>query len=282
MSPSNMAIAQNKYAFDSVKHIHYLTLENGEQKPLIGTTTAIGVLNKPLTWWASGMCAGVMGWANPKNVSKKELEDKASEALASLQGMSLDKYLTLLNTAYRAHSVKKDTAADQGVSLHSSIEDFIKNEIAGQAQFPLIDDRIKPFVEWAKTNQVKFVASELHCYSEVLWAGGICDFLYYDKDGLLVLGDIKSSKEPYYSHWLQLGAYNTQLLENGGFTPDGKNIFEAPKEIAYHSVFCAGKGLDKPFINRKTNETRRAFSYTINLYKEKIWWEDAKCVEKTK
>ena len=50
-----------KYRFEKEQHIHLL-----DERPLIGTTTALSVLNKPLTWWASGLAVEALGWYNTK------------------------------------------------------------------------------------------------------------------------------------------------------------------------------------------------------------------------
>jgi len=51
------------------------------------------------------------------------------------------------------------------------------------------------------------------------------DFAYEDMEGNYVLGDFKSAAGFYYSYYLQLGAYDFQISENGGFTPKGEKIF---------------------------------------------------------
>ena len=263
------------YQFDSAHHIHLL-----DGKPLIGTTTALYILDKPgLVWWGSSLACAEFGWVNPKKASVKEFEEASKNKLAEIKQMDNEQYLRLLNTAYRAHSVKKTESAEKGISLHEQIENYIKCKVSGTEPL-LIDDSIKPFVEWSEKNVSRFLFSELHCYSEVLWAGGIIDFCYIDKQGRNVLGDIKSSEKPYYSHWLQLGAYTTQLSENGGYTPEGKRVFTLDKPIAYHAVFCERGGLGKPFFNFEMDGVRKAFAYCINLYKEKIWWDDKKCVKR--
>src|SRR5437899_1811597 len=55
-----------RYRFHDKDGEHLHTLDG---KPLIGTSTAIRVLNKPLTWWAAGMALTPLGWLN-KNKSK--------------------------------------------------------------------------------------------------------------------------------------------------------------------------------------------------------------------
>ena len=275
----------NKYSFDSIKHLHFLTLENGEQKPLIGTTTAIGILDKPLAYWASGLAVKELGWSpiNDKITKKKIARELrlpiAAQRFAEIKTLTDDEYLTLLDKGYKAHAASKDKSADKGVDLHSLLEQYILSQING-VKVPVLAE-IEAFAQWSEKNGKRFLFTELHCYSEVLWCGGIADFGYIDMNGEVVLGDFKSSPVPYYSHWLQCGAYQTQLEENGGFSANGNKIFTLPKEIKYHAIFCAGKGLDKPFFNKETDKLRKAFAYAVKLYQEKIWWEDGKYVIST-
>ena len=40
---------ENRYKFDAKEHLHSL-----DSKPLVGTSTVMGIVAKPLTWWAAG------------------------------------------------------------------------------------------------------------------------------------------------------------------------------------------------------------------------------------
>jgi len=256
------------YRLDRVRHIH-----SYDGAPLIGTTTALEVLAKPLTWWASGMAVGELGWLNPKKNAKNDCLIKAGESLTRIKLMTIGDYMGLLDQAYRAHNKKKDTAKDEGIDLHAQIESYIKSKMAcGLELIP--DEKIKPFVEWCDKFVKRFLFSELCCYSKVLHVGGIADFGYEDMEGNFVLGDIKSAKEAYYSHWLQVGGYDLQISENGGFTENGERVFTLKQPFAYHAIFCAGAGIGKPFFNRNLR-TKQAFSFTVNLYREKMFFEEA-------
>jgi len=262
---------KNRYWFDDKQHIHLL-----DGRPLIGTTTAINVLGKTLTWWASGMACEVMGWRNPKNVSVAEIDTAATEALANIKGMGLEDYIKLLNKAYRAHNDTLKKKADTGTDLHSMLEDFIKGQIRGvNIKDSKPSERITDFVVWSEKNVEKFVFSEAHCYSESKWVGGIPDFGYIDKQNKFVLGDFKSSKVAYFNHWVQVGGYHCQIEENGLYNADGSVLLsrQSLPQISYHAIFCAGKSLAKPFFNLATARTRRAFNYVLEMYKEKLFFE---------
>ncbi len=262
MNPS--PTTQTGYRFDSQNHIHSL---NG--KALVGTTTVLKIISKPLTWWASGMAVTELGWLNPKKYPKTECEEQAKKILENIKKMDGADYIRILNKAYRAHNASKEKSADKGLDLHEMLEDFIKKQISvGRGYY--INDLINPFIEWSQKNVKRFLFSELHCYSESMWTGGIADFGYIDMQDRYVLGDFKSSAEAYWDHAVQLGGYDLEIEQNGGFSANGEKIFTLDKPFDYHAIFAARAGLDKPFIDRNIGNAKVAFVNALNLYKESM------------
>ena len=259
--------ATKQYHFASDIHAHFLG-----NSPLIGTTTVLSILDKPLAFWASGLACAELGWMNSKLFSEEVRLRKAKEYLSLIGAMNEKQYLALLDKAYKAHSVRVNKAKTSGVDMHRLLEEYIEGEIAGTGTL-LPDPIIKPFVSWSQKNVKKFLFSELHCYSEVLHTGGIADFGFIDMENKRVLGDFKSSKGIYFSMWLQCSGYDMELLENGGFTPDGQLIYEPGQKFDYHAIFAEKVGLDKPEFNFDVARTKRAFSCCVQLYKEKLFWE---------
>lgn len=254
------------YSFDKAGHVHSL-----DGKPIIGTTTALGIIAKPLTWWASGLACTEFGWLNTKKSTPQERTETASKRLAEIKGMEVDAYIELLEKAYRAHNTKKDDAADKGVDLHAEIENYIKGQMAGTGML-FDDERIQPFVDWTKANVKRFLFSEMCCFSRKLLVGGIADFGYVDMADNNVLGDIKSSKEAYFNQAAQLGGYDIQLSENGGYTETGEKVWTMDKPFKYHAIFAAGAGIGKPFFNTKVESAKTAFAHALGLYKEDLFF----------
>lgn len=260
------------YHFDEVKHVHWLN-----DKPLIGTTTALKIIAKPLTWWASGLACSEFGWMNTKGVTKEERADlekqaskRAFDRLTEIKSMSHVDYRLLLDKAYRAHSESLKKSADTGTDMHSELEKYIKSQITQQSE-PVINDSIVPFVQWANKNVKRFLFSEVHCYSEKMWVGGIADFAYIDKEDRYVLGDFKSHKEAYWTDVLQVAGYDLQLSEIGGVTTDGKPLFALVKPFDYYAIFCERAGLDKPYFERvQYQSAKEAFKSAVELYKRSI------------
>jgi hypothetical protein len=115
------------------EHLHEL-----DGKPLLGTSTVVSVIAKPLTWWASGLAVAELGWvkeltaySKPKP-TKEEIEENKKQRLESagvhlleLKAMEPESFVKLLDKAYKAHSVKLDKAADKGSDMHLDLSNFI-------------------------------------------------------------------------------------------------------------------------------------------------------------
>ena len=260
----------NRFKFNKERH-HYSL----DDKPLIGCTTALSVLDKPgLTWWASSLACQQLGWINPKDNPPDECIKSAETIHSNIKNMTTAEYVRLLNSAYKAHNERKKSSASKGTDLHALCELYIKGRIAGvKGQEMPIPLEIEAFHKWSETNVKQFLFSEMFCYSQIMWTGGCADFAYIDNSDRVVLGDFKSSKSVYFSQFAQCGGYQSMLEENGGFNESGDLIFELPRPIDYHAIFSFSVGLDKPFFSRDTEKVKRAFSYCVELYRTKMFFE---------
>src|SRR3990167_917010 len=127
--------AEKEYRFLDEKGEHRHELGG---KPLLGTSSVVGVLAKPLTWWASGMVCGIFGWLNPKNNPVEALKSRAGEVLEQIKGLDTESYLFLLEKAYKAHNEKKEISAEEGTNMHSLLEDYVKKMITDQGGKPML------------------------------------------------------------------------------------------------------------------------------------------------
>lgn len=230
-----------KFIDDERKNLHLHTL-NGE--PLLGTSTVTNVLAKPLTWWASGLAVGKLGWTNSKvkiagkysTVPQDERLLKVASYLERIKQMQPEAYLGLLDEAYRAHADKLDESADKGINRHEILEKYIKGCIALGGE-PLDvqeeDPLVQKFIEWSLVNVKEFILSEAHTFSERLWIGGIVDCVALLTSGDVAVIDFKSSREAYDNQWIQTALYDIQLSESGAFTKDGEQIHASLKATKY-------------------------------------------------
>lgn len=280
----NARISMNKYRYnDEVdpdtgkqKHLHQV-FKDEKWSNLTGTSTVVSkTIPKPLTWWASGLAVGKLGWVKAKDwKTLKTKEDKdtdlkrrleaVSEPFETIKSMDVVSYLKLLDSAYRAHDESLDKSAQKGTDLHAELERYVKdvmNDNDGQTY----DDKILPFIEWSKKNVKKFWASEGHCYSEVLWVGGKFDVIAELNDGEFAIIDFKSSKEAYKSQFIQIGGYAIEVEENGVLTKNGELLFKLDKPITQFIVIPFGSPRPAPTIMRGVETFKKGFKDAVSLY----------------
>lgn len=261
----------NRYKFidENKEHLHTL-----DGKPLIGTTTALSIISKELTWWASGMACAEFGWLNPKKNKSEDCEHEAIKGQQKIKAMAESEYIYFLNKAYRAHNDFKEKRAGEGTDLHDLAEQLIKWKMEGLEPL-LIDPRLKSFFEWTEKNVKRFLFSEIHCYSERLWVGGKTDFGYEDMEGNYVLADIKSRDKDYFSDHVQCGGYDIQLQTSNGLDKDGNLIWkeETDKWFKHHAIFTLGDKFKEPVFS-DPEDNRNAFECALGLYKLKQAYEE--------
>lgn len=251
-----------RYLDEKGQHLHTFG-----GKPLYGTSTVVGVISKPLTWWASGMAVAQLGWTNPKEVATAVRIETAGKRRAEIVTMSDAEYETLLQDAYKAHNAKLKTSAKTGTDMHAELEYYVNLCLMhnGTPQPTSSEhDAVQRFAQWAQHNVQEFLWSEKHCYSETMWTGGIIDAGAILKDGKRAIIDFKSSKDAYFSQFIQVGGYAQQVEENGLFLADGTRIMQ-PMEIHALIVFPFGGG--NPRIVYDVDGYESAFVSAATLYK---------------
>lgn len=258
----------NKYKFDKIEHVHTL-----DDKPLMGTSTVVGVIAKPLTWWASGLAVSKLGWTNAKTkignryitTPKDERLKKVKENLDKIKEMSPNDYLNLLDDAYKAHSVKLNDSAKEGTDLHAELERFVKDQMSGlSGEYA---ERIKPFIDWSKKNVKRFLYSEGHCHSKDIWCGGISDAGAELNDGSYAIIDFKSSKEAYVTQFIQAGGYDIQISENGIMDNEGNVTWRPDKPFSKYIIVPFGADVIEPVTRVDVDRLKEAFKASVVLHK---------------
>lgn len=254
-----------QYRFLKDEHLHQL-LKDGEWKNLTGTSSVVDVLYKPLAWWSSGKAVELLGWLHPEKHTEEEVKKALAEGYEKVKGLDLEGYRKLLDKAYRAHNDFKNKAAKKGTDLHAELECFVKAEM-GIMEQRKFDEKIMPFIEWAKKNVKKFLWSEAHCYSESYWVGGISDAGCELKDGTLAVIDFKSSKSAYPTAFLQDAGYALQIEENGLFNADGTLHKKIDGTFGSLIVVPFGAEKVKPIEMRNVNDYKEGFKAAVQLYR---------------
>ncbi len=111
----------------------------------------------------------------------------------------------------------RDKSADIGTCAHYLCEcdaKEIKPDLSeySQANIDIAENCFLGYLEWKKVHKIEKITSEIPLVSEKGF-GGTIDMLYKSGDKL-ILGDIKTSKNIYLEHKIQLSAYYHLLLEN--------------------------------------------------------------------
>ena len=122
----------NRYHFDKTKHVHSL---DGE--PLMGCSTVVGIINKPLGWWTAEQTLKLLGWQkyNKKVNGKYQIvpdKERLPDIKAMQHNIGLMKpkvFLDLLDSCYKNHNKKKDEAAEKGTERHRILEKFVHAEM---------------------------------------------------------------------------------------------------------------------------------------------------------
>lgn len=274
--PKNLlTVSPGNYKFDEAIHLH-LYNRNGEWVPLTGTSSVVGVLAKVLTWWASGLAVGKLGWikkVDPRKSTKEEIAANAKErlkaatkALNAIKKMTPTLFLALLDEAYKAHSVKLKDSATAGTDLHAELEAYVKGKM-GIAKVRKYDDKIKPFVDWADANVKKFLWSEAHCFDPELWVGGICDAGAELNDGSIALIDFKSAKEAYDSHFIQAAGYTYQIDKNGLWDSIGSRNKRLEKPVEHLVIVPFGAEVIIPQFKNNVADYKQGFINCVQLYR---------------
>jgi hypothetical protein len=228
------------YRFNENRHLHQIYVD-GKWENLTGITTILNVISKPfLIQWSANMAVDYV------RDNLKDLKD-------------LDE---VLQEARIAHRKKKEKAGEQGTDIHAIAEEIIKKAI--KETNGIIQEtehekpQIKHFLNWTKKNNVKFLESELHIYSEDKFLGGICDFVC-EIDGKKWVGDIKTSSDIHFEAFVQVAGYQV-IMQDMGIYPD----------IAGYVILNLKKdGTFKEKRSALTEESIKAFLSALSLYRIK-------------
>lgn len=252
--------SEPRYQYFDTKGEHLHTYAG---KPLIGTSTVINVLSKPLTYWASGLACQKFGWLNPKKYSKEERLNAISDFRS--KDFTDEEWLSLCDEAYHAHKTSLKDSAEAGTDLHAEAEKFVKDHINGVSG--KYDEKIKCFIDWTHKNVKRFLWSESNCYSLMYWVGGISDCGAELNDGSYVIIDFKSSKEAYQSQFIQIAGYALQIEENGIYTKNGELIQKFEKEFSQYVVFPFGAEVVEAQYRFNVDELKEGFKSALVLHK---------------
>lgn len=208
--------------------------------PIDSVTSATGKLDKsgPLTWWATRVMGERMlydlgivleghfsedneenkkQWLEIPNIineyilKKRKENEEFDDWVVSMKNI----FNTIL-VGKKEHSKRKAAAADIGTEIHKLIERWIKGEKVEIPDDENIRNGYIAFLKFVKENEkLKITSSEQFIYSKKYDYAGIKDW-DAEEDGMLVIGDNKSSKGIYTEMRYQLAGYWNASEEESG------------------------------------------------------------------
>lgn len=188
--------------------------------PVPGVTSILKVIDKPaLMPWAIGVTRDY--WLEAVKAGRTDFEKIHKESWSASKKIS-------------------KTAADIGKNVHAYAECFFKKTELPKLETDEAKRGVEAFHSWLQAHKVEVVASERMVFSKEHYYAGTCDFVA-KVDGVLAVGDIKTSKGFYDEYRLQTAAYQHAIQEEKGMKFDVRWIVRFDK--------ATGEFEAKPFYN---------------------------------
>ncbi len=213
-----------KKADISIDGRHVYT-KNSDKSKLTGVTTIISNMSKDFMapWVVKEFYQYMVdNWDLSKTYTPEESEE-------------------LLLTAKKQYNVKSAEARKIGTIVHEWVSNHIQGKDSAIPNIEEVKNSIKSFLDFEKSHKIEWLLSEeIICsvkkYKKektedelIVNVAGTLDFLAYI-DGVLTLGDFKTSKRISEEAYLQLGAYDFFLKEQMGFNSEQRMIVRIPKD----------------------------------------------------
>lgn len=235
-------------------------------KRMTGCTTVLGVIAKPqLIPWAARMACDYIRENGKKSTTEYTQSDKETE-------ISYEVTEEQLKEAEVAHTKKKDDGATAGTDTHAQVENFVKECIADNNGYPLVERTLTAsvtltqFIHWAYDNNIRFLSSEERFYSEKYFVAGTAD-LIFEKDGKRFIGDIKTYKKIWDRvPMFQCAGYALMAEEMGQPKFDGYCIINLPKERNFKESEDIAWTFD-------TENDTKAFLACLTIYRQLANWK---------
>lgn len=179
LNPLNPIMYGKELKFSAGNHTY-----RWDGKVINSVTSILSILNKP----------ALVQWA-------------ANTAVEHLQAFPDD-----FEGARRAHTMKKEDAADVGKIVHSYAEKVLIGKAVKMPEDPKARRGAKAFEDWAKKHKLEPFDLERRIMSLEHKYAGTTD--YWGKvNGKLAILDFKTSNGMYLEYWLQTAAYEHAILE---------------------------------------------------------------------
>jgi hypothetical protein len=188
--PSPQVVFGMEFTFDEESHTYQV---DGKFVP--GVTTILSCINKPaLMPWAIGVTRDY--WLQEVSKGRNDFKAIHKESWTASKKISKD-------------------AADIGSNVHAYAEAVFKNLPVPELLSDQAKRGVEAFHNWHDSHKIKILASERRVFSQKHYYAGTCDFVA-EIDGVVGVGDIKTSSGIYPEMRLQTAAYQQALQEEKG------------------------------------------------------------------
>ena len=183
--------------FDDEKHIYY---HEGKKVESVTGICGNGVPKPELTGWLI-------------STPIREIKDGINARLNTGDGIDRVWLERIIDKAKnKTEEVKKD-AGLVGTVVHGLIEDFLQGKkIPNQSDFKVVNCW-NLFLDWWNKQEYEVVELEKKIFSKKYNYAGTLDLVLKDKQGNLILADIKTSNQISFDYTLQLNAYKEAYEE---------------------------------------------------------------------
>lgn len=184
---SKRIIHGQELVFDAEEHMYTW---GGE--PVPGVTSILKCIDKPaLMPWAIGVTRDY--WLEAVSAGRTDFKAIHKESWSANKKIS-------------------KTAADIGKNVHAYAEAFFKKTALPELLTDEAKRGVDAFHKWLDAHKVNVKASERFVFSKEYYFAGTCDFVA-EIDGVLSVGDIKTSSGIYPEMRMQTAAYQHALEE---------------------------------------------------------------------
>jgi hypothetical protein len=228
-------------SFDDAKHAYTW---GGQLVP--GVTTILRCIHKPLIQpWAIGVT---------RDYWLRELETGRTD------------FKAIHKESWTANKRITQDAADIGTNVHAYAECFFKKQPLPELNTDEAKRGVEAFHKWLDAHKVEVLTSERILFSNEYYYAGTCDFVA-KIDGVLGVGDIKTSSGIYPEAHFQTAAYQHAIQEEKNMKFDVRWIIRFDKKTGEFESKCL-KDFDADFAGFKAAlELHRALQ---RIEKERI------------
>lgn len=200
--------------FDDQNHIYYF---NGEKVESVTGICGKGIPKPQLVNWLV-------------STPIREIKDSINNILDDQKPLDRISLERIIHHATNKTEKIKEDAGLVGSVVHGLIEDYLLNKKIPNQSDKAVVNCFNLFLDWWNTQEYQVVELEKKIFSKKHNYAGTLDLVLRDKNGNLVLADIKTSNHISFDYTLQLNAYKYAYEEETKSKITNGLIIRLPKK----------------------------------------------------